>query len=293
MLDVKFYVLLEAIATHGSVHDGASAIGITQPAATHRIREMERRLGISLFSREGRRLILTASGERLLQAAHEILPKLRLAELEAWQLARRAKPALRLGVGPYDTFNQVVTALYDQLERDIDVVRLPMGEMSTALLSGKVDMLIMIEVPMQRGLAHIPLFIEPLMAVLPLSHPYAKAASVPPQVFDEGRHFTYDVAPQANHEFELFFQPAEIYPSQMIQVESVSLILDLVAANKGISILSRWAAQEAEQAGKVALVPLDANIPPIPWHLAHADEPHITEAAHTIARSLRQHYAIS
>ena len=65
MLDIKFYVLIDAIATHGSLHEAAAAIGLTQPAASHRIREMERRLGVTLFVREGRRLLLNASGKRL------------------------------------------------------------------------------------------------------------------------------------------------------------------------------------------------------------------------------------
>ncbi len=31
MLDIKYYVLIDAIATHGTVHGAAAAIGITQP----------------------------------------------------------------------------------------------------------------------------------------------------------------------------------------------------------------------------------------------------------------------
>lgn len=290
MLDIKFYVLIDAIATHGTVHDAASAIGLTQPAATHRIREMERRLGVSLFSREGRRLVLTASGERLLATAREVLPKLRGAELEAWQLARRGDPALRLGIGPYDTFSRAIPFLYDHHDRDVDLVRLPLAEMTGALLSRRVDMIYMIEVPIQRGLAYLPLFEQPVVAVLPPSHPYAECQAVPAEVFDRSRHFTYSTTPESGHEFEHFFQPAGVYPSHMVQIESVALILELVAAGKGVSILSRWAALDAHHAGKVVMRPLEGTVPRVPWYLAHADEPRVAEVAEPLAATLRHLY---
>lgn len=290
MLDIKFYVLIEAIATHGTVHDAAAAIGLTQPAATHRLREMERRLGVSLFAREGRRLVLTTSGERLVQAARDVLPRVRSAELEAWQLARRGEPALRLGIGPYDTFSRALPFLYEHHERDVDLVRLPLEEMTGALLSRRIDMIVMIEVPVQRGLACEALFEEPLVAVLPPQHPAASGKTVSPEVFDQGRHFTYSIAPEAGHEFEYFFQPAGVYPSHMVQIESVSLILELVAAGKGVSILSRWAVHDAARAGRVAMRPLAVEMPNVPWYLAYADEPRVREVAEPLAASLRQLY---
>ncbi|WP_148254145.1 LysR family transcriptional regulator [Aidingimonas lacisalsi] len=290
MLDIKYYVLIDAIATHGTLQDAAAAIGLTQPAATHRVREMERRLGVSLFIREGRRLVLTSPGKRLLATAREVLPQLQTAEHEAWQLARRVEPALRMGIGPYDTFAHIIPSLYDQHDRDVDLVRLPMREMTAALLSRRVDIILMIDVPSQRGLTYESVFEAPLVAVLPPSHAYANASVIPPQVFDEGRHFTYSTSPEAGHEFEHFFQPAGIYPSHMIQIESVSLILELVAAGKGVSILSQWAAQDAHRAGKVAMRPLAADIAPIPWYLAYADEPHVAEVASPLASTLRALY---
>lgn len=290
MLDIKFYVLIDAIATHGSLHEAAAAIGLTQPAASHRIREMERRLGVTLFVREGRRLLLNASGKRLLETAREVLPQLRIAELEAWQLARRRKPALRMGIGPYDTFSRVIPEFYRKYNRDIDVVRVPMDEMAAVLLARRVEMILLNEVPIQRGIAHIEIFEQPVVSILPPSHPYASAESVPATVYETERHFTYCLRPEAGHEFELFFQPADIYPSHMIQIESVELVLELVAAGQGVSILSRWSALDAHQAGKIVMRPLQGQTPYVPWYIAYVDEPHVAETAKQIATILRDLY---
>lgn len=290
MLDIKFYTLIEAIAAQGTVHGAAESIGLTQPAATHRIREMERRMGVALFVREGRRLVLTPSGERLVKAAQETLPKLRSAELEAWHLASRSEPALRLGVGPYDTFSRVIPHLYDNHARDISLVRLPMDDMTGALLARRVDMIAMVEVPAQRGVAWERLFEEPTVAVLPPGHPATAYDAVPAEIFHHERHFTYSVAPERGHEFEHFFQPAGIHPANMIQIESVALILELVAAGKGVSILSRWAAKDAEAGGKVVTRPLGCQMPHIPWNLAYLDEPLVQDVASALSATLKTLY---
>lgn len=291
MLDIKFYALIDAVAAKGTVHEAAASIGLTQPAATHRIREMERRLGVALFVREGRRLVLTPSGERLVKAAREILPKLRSAELEAWHLASRGEPALRLGVGPYDTFSRVLPHLYDNHDRDISLVRLPMEEMTGALLARRVDMIVMVEVPTQRGVEWEALFEEPTVAVLPPDHPAAAYDVVPPEVFQQSRHFTYSIAPEPGHEFEHFFQPAGVHPSHMVQIESVALILELVAAGKGVSILARWAVRDAEISGKVVTRPLACEMPCVAWNLAFLDEPLIREVAGSLSATLKALYA--
>lgn len=290
MLDIKFYALIEAVAAQGTVHDAAASLGLTQPAATHRIREMERRMGVALFVREGRRLVLTPSGERLVKAAQETLPRLRSAELEAWHLASRGEPALRLGVGPYDTFSRVLPHLYDNHNRDISLVRLPMDEMTGALLARRVDMIVMVEVPVQRGVMWERLYEEPTVAVLPPDHPALEYDAVPAEIFQHERHFTYSIAPEPGHEFEHFFQPAGVHPSNMIQIESVALILELVAAGKGVSILSRWATQDAVLAGKVAVRPLDCRMPHISWNLAYLDEPLIRDVASSLAMTLQALY---
>lgn len=128
------------------------------------------------------------------------------------------------------------------------------------------------------------------MAVLPPGHPYAKSDAVPAEVFDQGRHFTYSITPESGHEFEHFFQPAGVYPSHMVQIESVTLILELVAAGKGVSILSRWAARDAHQAGHVVMRPLAGDLPRVPWYLAYTQMPHIAAVADSLAETLRHLY---
>ena len=66
-----------AIATGGSVRAAGERLGLTQPAASMALAELERLLGRPLFDRCQRRLVLNENGRALLPAAREIVERLR------------------------------------------------------------------------------------------------------------------------------------------------------------------------------------------------------------------------
>lgn len=89
----------EAAARLSSFTDAAAELGVTQSAVSHSIREMEARLSISLFRRDGRRLELTDAGKRYAPFVREALAKLRAGELAVTDPARRSR-VLTVSVSP-------------------------------------------------------------------------------------------------------------------------------------------------------------------------------------------------
>lgn len=63
----------ERIARLGSFHAAARHIGITQPSISQRIRELEATLGVTLFTRHGPRVAMTAEGHALIEYADRTL----------------------------------------------------------------------------------------------------------------------------------------------------------------------------------------------------------------------------
>ena len=62
-----------SVAQEGSVTRAATLLGLSQPAASQAIRELERRVEAELFERERNRLVLTFRGEQFLQRALTLL----------------------------------------------------------------------------------------------------------------------------------------------------------------------------------------------------------------------------
>ncbi|WP_027134715.1 LysR substrate-binding domain-containing protein [Geminicoccus roseus] len=68
MISLKAVQAFAAIVRHGSVAQAATELGVTGSALSHLLRDLEGRLGVPLFDRVGRGLVLTEDGRRLADA---------------------------------------------------------------------------------------------------------------------------------------------------------------------------------------------------------------------------------
>src|SRR3982750_203045 len=94
-IDLESLEIFRAVATEGGVIRAAQKLNRVQSNVTTRIKQMEQRLGRSLFRRQGRGLVLSAEGELLLSYAQRLF---RLAdEAESELKSGRAIGVLRIG----------------------------------------------------------------------------------------------------------------------------------------------------------------------------------------------------
>ncbi len=77
---MNMLVYFEAVARHGRLAMAAEELHVTPPAVSQQIKSLEQTLGVNLFRRLNRRLVLTESGERLFLAASRALEILNRAE---------------------------------------------------------------------------------------------------------------------------------------------------------------------------------------------------------------------
>lgn len=66
-MDLRQLQTFIAVADTGGVARAATAVNLSQPAASRQIQALEAELGVALFDRVGRRVSLTAAGEDLLR----------------------------------------------------------------------------------------------------------------------------------------------------------------------------------------------------------------------------------
>ena len=101
-LDRLHYQLLLAVHRHGTVGKAASALHMSQSAASQRLLQAQRRLGIELTTKHGRTVSLTPAALCLVQAARHSERLLRAAEAEALWLDHSAAPTLTMAVDVHD-----------------------------------------------------------------------------------------------------------------------------------------------------------------------------------------------
>ncbi len=111
----------ERVVRLGGFHAAAHDLGLTQPAISQRIRDLEENLGVKLFVRKGRRASISADGTALLTYADQLL---RTANEMTLRLRTHdpLKGVLRLGLS--ETFALVcLTTLLERLERQYPALK--------------------------------------------------------------------------------------------------------------------------------------------------------------------------
>ncbi|GGQ23517.1 LysR family transcriptional regulator [Streptomyces roseolilacinus] len=94
--DLGALELLLAVARHGSLGRAAREVGITQPAASGRIRSMERQLGVALVDRSPRGSRLTAAGALVTDWARRVVEAAEAFDAGAQALRDRRDSRLRV-----------------------------------------------------------------------------------------------------------------------------------------------------------------------------------------------------
>ena len=93
--DLRMIVALEESRT---ILNAANMMGLSQPAVTKRLQDLEKNLGITLFHRMSRGVEPTPYGEIIMKHAHIILNQLRSAEGEVSDLSAGLGGRLRIGI---------------------------------------------------------------------------------------------------------------------------------------------------------------------------------------------------
>src|SRR3989440_5819453 len=91
---------LEVVARHGSFSRAARELHLTQPAVSMQVAQLERRLGLPLLERVGKRAFPTRAGEVLLAHAGRAFRELEAGGGPVAELARVVARPARLGARP-------------------------------------------------------------------------------------------------------------------------------------------------------------------------------------------------
>lgn len=159
---LKALPAFEAIARLGSFSAAAEALHVTQSAVSHQIRRLEDHLGEPLFERGGRKVALTAQGERFYEA---VAPALAQIERASQRLRGVSESRLRLAVPSSFAVCWLIPRLphlqrqHPELELDLEMLS-DMPIMSERL----ADAFITIRYR-QRGYQSERLYVERLFAV--------------------------------------------------------------------------------------------------------------------------------
>lgn len=237
---------LAAVADEQHFGKAAIVCHVSQPALSAQIKKIEDFLGITLFERSNRRVVITSAGEKIVAQAKVVLEEAQKIVELAKGMSKPLSGNLRLGaiatLGPY-----FLPYLLVPIRKQYPEVKLMIKEgltdnLISDLRTGKLDAVLAAPTFSTYGLKTFPLFIEPFILAAPKSHPLIKKSSLKAKdlnaeemVLLEDGHCLKDQT--------LELCPANRRGGSRISFQATSLetLRQLVAAGNGYTLLPQLA----------------------------------------------------
>jgi LysR family transcriptional regulator for metE and metH len=259
MIDRAHLKIIRALADNGTLTAAANALFLTQPALSHQMRYLEKKLEVSLWEREGRQLRLTQAGEVLLQVARQVLPVLEQAEITLQAYGEGKQGVLRIGVECHPCYEWLKGILADFLvalpNMDVDIVNKFQFSGLEGLLNHHVDLLVTPDKVKKKGIAYEPLFEYELVLLIAESHALSTEKYINPDQLSNEVLLTFPVAHDRLDVFTQFLLPATINPKTRA-IESLDIMVQMVGLGRGVTVLPNWLAKEYTKKLPVSVVHL-------------------------------------
>jgi len=200
-LSIRQLEYLVAVSTEPSWAEAAALVGVSPSALSQGLSELERRIGVPLFDRNGRRRTLRPTAEPVLAHARQVVAL--TGDLAHWAERTRSGQAGELRVGMIDAaavghFPDVLRHFRaDHPDLHLTLRVAPSGELLDEISAGSLDLAVVVEGTQRRGIRTEPLMIEPLAVFTPSRGlPRSVEAWGPWVLFAQGSH-TRAIAEQA------------------------------------------------------------------------------------------------
>lgn len=257
-LSLRQFRTLLAIKAHGRISAAAKNLGLTSPAATLQIQQMEAELGLPLFHRTRSGVIPTQAGEAAIETAIRIERELLLLEEQIEALKGAEAGLIRLGVvstGKY--FTPRIMAMFSKDHPGIEMTLLAANrsEIIQKLRDHEIDVALMGRPPRDLQVRTILFGDHPLVFVASPDHPLATQIDIPKEELARHRFIVRERGSGTRTSFEFFMgdlpEGLQQTPTEM---DSNETIKQAVMAGLGIAFISGHTIETECETGRIVIL---------------------------------------
>lgn len=236
--------VFRAVCDNGSYSRAAEEMSLTQPAVSLQIRQLEELVGQPLFDYVGKKLYLTDAAEVLKRASADIFGRLERLDMQLSDLQGSLQGQISLCVESsakyfvphlFAAFRQTypeVTLKLTVVNHDLAVRRLSMS---------RDDLMIMSQVPTDRGLDFFPFLENPIVAVVAPDHPLCWRENLSLPELAAYPLLVREVGSGTRKACEIYCHQKRAHFSQTLEIGSLDAQREAVIAGLGVALLPRHA----------------------------------------------------
>lgn len=268
-LQIRMLRAIVAIEAQQSLLKASVALGITQPALTRTLREVEVILGDRIFERHSRGVRLTPFGRVACDAARRILAEIDRLDEDMHRFATGEAPVVTIGamapaaIGLLPAFLAYLrTAAPDA---NVSVIQGTMEELIPLLIAGEISGLVGRLYPQaDERFAHEILYDEPISILARASHPIFQAGRVTAATLARYDFVLPGMSLQVEQEFEALLARMGIFGTARVRPSSLPFLRELLHSSDDLTISPPQTMGGDIDRGTIRVVPFDIPGPPRP-----------------------------
>lgn len=269
-MELRELAAFREVARLSSFSRAAHRLGYVQSTVTAQIQSLERDLGVQLFDRLPRSVVLTQAGNALLPAADQLLSLVAEARAAATSAAAEtSQPTGTVSVSaPESVLTYRLPGVLQRLRLEcpgviVDLRPTPIGRFRSttrrAIEQGEVDIAVVLDAKLRPdGFAVQVLAPEPISVIAPAGHPLASARTVVPADLD-GVALLLPEAPDQGcvyrGQFERHLADAHLTLPEALEFASIETVKQCVIAGMGVSVVPRVSVETELAAGRLVQLP--------------------------------------
>ena len=247
--DLRSLATLRAVVELGGVDEAARALHVGQPAVTKRLRALDNCYGVTVMQRKGRRLELTAAGERVYAYARLVLDH-QTTLLDDLSLLREGENRLRLevtsAIGEHLLPNLLLQFDDAHPEYRIESRMGYTRRIQTRLATGLADLALLEQAPDHPEILVQKWLDDELLLVCGRGHPLWGSQLIPLEELERLRYVLRE--PNASMRITLDKALRDIGLTTLpvsMEVGSTDTIVEMLDRGRHVSFLPRFAVAEA------------------------------------------------
>lgn len=262
--DLKYFT---AIVEHGSFSKASAHIFVSQPTLSRTVKNLEKKLNVSLFERSTRKLILTDAGKLVYEQAKKIIGATNELYVLLEDLMDHPTGEIKIGIPPLigTLFFPQIAKEFTKTYPDVSLHLIEFGakKIEQLIMDSDIDVGIAVLPVNTKNFDVLPILKEEFMVFTSIEHPLAEKEII-------------DLTELAHENFVLFTpefslhnliiekcKSANFYPNIVYESSQWDLITELVHADLGITLFPRTIYEKMNQ-NEIKAIPMKH---PFLWEL--------------------------
>jgi LysR family hydrogen peroxide-inducible transcriptional activator len=265
MVSIKQLRYFQAVVRHGHFGRAAAACAITQPALSMQVQALEKELGLQLFERTTKGIVLTDGGREIARRAERILTDVRELGEYARHHATTLSGTLHLGVIP-TIAPYALPPLLPLLAKDYPELELNIRETQTKtlidlLIEGTLDLLFLALPVEHPDIRTLPLFEDRFLLATPIGHRTKRRIHAAPELFEDDRLLLLEEGHCLRDQALMFCNLSHVDNVNVLGASSLSTIVQMVANGMGLTLLPEISLEIEAQRSRIKVVKFEKPEP--------------------------------